>query len=200
MLRFITIALIASATLFGADEKPLLTLPTQNALAAFEKDVVAARKAYDIALMKAADAALGKLEKEKRDLTTKAFLEGALSVDKVMREISDGTTVAAIEDHIKKQNDILGTNNDLKKEIIGTWKASVVGKWSGTLIVDDKLNARINNGATCKAVISNNTITMAWSNGISTWKNIRFNISTKTFTGECYLANGQLEAELKLVK
>jgi len=197
MLKFITIAIITSFTLFGAEgDKPTpQPLEVINALAPLEKSVVANYKAYQSANAKELDKAIVALEAAFKKAMLKEDLEGSILIKKAIEGLKNGDTVEAIIGNYKKQLDLLGTQVDLKKIIVGKWKT-----FDGTLAtIDNKMKVVHASGITGSINIKNNIVTLTWANG---WKQIysMYDEKTKIFTGKHIKPNGDFAGEITLTK
>lgn len=157
-------ALIVAGSLFGAEgEKPVpQPLEVQSALAQFEKQVVASRKVYDLATLKAASDSMALLEKARTKYMAANDLEGALLVNKAIEALKNGETLGAVEENIKKAGDLLGVGKgDLRKELVGKWREA-----SGSIVeinADGSAKHPITSG---KWNIKNNKLIITWNNGV----------------------------------
>lgn len=201
MLKIIIISLISSILVAEEVAKPQ-PIEVFKVLSEYEKDVVSARKAYDLLLIKAADKATTSLDKAKKSYIQKEDLNGANLVNDAIKKINEGETLTAIENNIKKNNDILGDNHDsLDKKIIGKWNALLTGiNWNGLVQIDDKLVGYINNGSIKgKIAINRGSFTINWAHGYK-HPDMTYNKSEDAYIGKLIMPNGSENGLVKYIR
>lgn len=115
-MRYFILAIMSLSLINAADEpQPVEVL---NAFAAFEKVVVEQHKKIDPIIKKAQEDALLKLEAAKVAMMKSNDLKGALMIEEAIAKLSGGNILAAIEENIKNNANILGGN------------VGIVGKWT----------------------------------------------------------------------
>jgi hypothetical protein len=195
MLRTIalsTLICITASTSEGDKPQPPEVL---NALAPLEKSVVANYKTYQAANAKEIDKAILVLETAFKKAMLKEDLEGGTLIKKAIEGLRNGDTVTAIEANYKKQLDLLGTNVDLKKEVIGKWRM-----FNGVVTIDGNMKAMHSNGGIGNVSFANNKATITWiQNG---WKlaDMSYDEKTKTLSGKHLRGDGSFDRDISITK
>ena len=169
-MRYSLIILLAlSFTLQAEDAKPQ-PLEVQNAMAALEKSIVAARKVYDPIVTKAVGDAVLKLNLVKADYMKKNDLEGANMIVDAIAKLKEGSVVGEIEEHVKSNSNLFADNG-----IVGKWMMNSVRGELVEITINQDFSA-IQIGHTGKVTVNENgSFTILWENGYKhtpmTWNN-----------------------------
>lgn len=156
-MRLFILSLLALVCFAG--DPPTQPQPPEviQALAAYEKSVVAARKVYDTAEAKARGDAVAALQKVQEAYMKKGDLEGAVLVKEAVRKLNAGETLVLVEENLKKVQDLLGTS-----------APSIVGKWrrgSDVFTFTPDFKCRISKGVTGTWSEKDGIVTAVWSDG-----------------------------------
>ena len=186
-MRYTLIIFLAlSFTLQAEDAKQPQIPEVQNAMAALEKSIVAARKVYDPIVAKAVGDAVLKLNLVKSDYTKKGDLEGANMIVEAIAKLKEGSVVGEIEGHIKSNSNLFADFG-----IVGKWM--VAGVWPQELKSDGTASGI---GISGKWTINDNKLIITWNDGsIDT-----FNLPIKNGIVSCTNSKGESFTSKKLTK
>jgi hypothetical protein len=163
MKRNLAIVALAFASVAGAEPSLNDNLDARVIMAQYDKAIADAKKAYDLAVAKAATTAIKELQREQADETKAGRLEVALAIKKKIEELQPLTTVAAVAPGVKfsdqKERFLAG--------LIGEWQTKVGGPWvisrdaSGNPVLFEKTG----NTSTGSYFVGTSTLVFIWKLG-----------------------------------
>jgi len=164
MRRLTVLLALCVPSLVGAEPSLMDNLDARVIMAQYDKSVADAKRAYDLAVAKAATITIRELQREQADETKAGRLEVALAIKKKIEELQPLTTVAAVAPGVKfsdqKERFLAG--------LLGEWKTGVGGPWvvsrdaTGNPVLFEKTGGNTSTGS---YFVGTSTLVFMWKLG-----------------------------------